>query len=75
MTERNAMVEWERAEAREWNTGRNDKRISTEILLGTEDCAYRSGGEWYWQARGSASVNGPFCSLSAASEDYHDDEP
>ena len=23
MTERNAMVEWERAEAREWNTGRN----------------------------------------------------
>ena len=54
-----------------WTPEQNEERNSTEIIIGTEDCAFHVEGEWFWQSRGSASVHGPFPSLAAASEDYH----
>ena len=45
--------------------------IDTQETLGTEDRLFADfAGLWYWQARGTADVAGPFASRDEAILDY-----
>lgn len=44
--------------------------LESEETLGTEDRLFRADGAWYWQARGSSDIYGPFVTRGAAVSDY-----
>lgn len=42
-----------------------------EFVIGTEDRLFKGiDNKWYWQARGTATVCGPFSSREDAERDY-----